>query len=63
MTERDTCPVFPVRSGAPIVGLGIFIVAIAIVMGANGDRDAFPIPLAALLAIFGLFLVWLGMTK
>jgi len=63
MTERDTCPIFPVRSGVPIVGLGIFIVAIAIVMGVTGDRDAFPIPLAALLAVFGLFLVWLGVTK
>jgi hypothetical protein len=63
MTERGACPVFPVKSGVPIVGLGFLIVAMAVAMAVTGDRAAHPLVLVALFAVFGLFLVWLGCTK
>lgn len=63
MAGRATCPLFPVRSGIPVIGLGLFVVAIAVVIAVTGNRDAFPLPLVAIFVAFGLFLIWLGATK
>ena len=67
MNEEGTpysipCPVFGVRSGKPVVGLGILLILfglIPLVMGAV----PLPVPLTLAFIGFGVFLIWAGLTK
>ncbi|NYT16908.1 MAG: hypothetical protein GKC06_02745 [Methanomicrobiales archaeon] len=67
MNDRDvsgstTCPVFGVRSGGPIIGLGILLILfglIPLVIGAV----SLPIPVIVVFIGFGVFLIWTGLTK
>lgn len=67
VNDRDvsgstTCPVFGVRSGGPIIGLGILLILfglIPLVIGAV----SLPIPVIVVFIGFGVFLIWTGLTK
>ena len=56
--NREPCAVFPVKSGIPIIGLGLIILLILVV-----TPGAFPLPVAILLGLFAIFLIWLGIFR
>jgi hypothetical protein len=54
--------VFPVESGGPVIGLGLFFLLVAgmsLILG----TDAGIWPVTLLFGGFGFFLIWLGLTK
>jgi len=60
--DSSGCPVFGVRSGGPVIGLGILMILFGLVpMGI--DNISFPLPIALIFIGFGLFLIWAGLTK
>jgi len=64
--EQEGCPitrVYAIRSGVPVIGLGLFLVLVG-VLGFLLPH-VFPIgPVGILIfAGFGIFLVWIGLTK
>jgi hypothetical protein len=56
------CPVFGVESGAPLIGLGILLILFGVVPFFI-TKLPFPVPIAILLVLFGLFLIWAGLTR
>ena len=60
--DHASCPVFGVRSGAPIIGLGILIILLGIVPFSIGQIPL-PVPILLIFIGFGLFLIWAGLTK
>jgi hypothetical protein len=61
-SNDSCCPVFGVESGVPLVGLGILLILFGIVP-LFILQVPFPVPMAIVLAIFGFFLIWVGMTR
>ena len=60
--DSSGCPVFGVRSGGPVIGLGILLILFGLIpMGI--DNISFPLPIALIFIGFGLFLIWAGLTK
>jgi hypothetical protein len=60
--KQESCAAFHVESGVPIIGLGILflgIVVVPILLGI-GTVDCIVI---VLFGGFGVFLIWLGLTK
>jgi hypothetical protein len=58
----EPCGVFPVESGGPVIGLGlIFLLAALIPVILGIGTIAFPAVI--LFGGFGIFLIWLGLTK
>ena len=67
MNERTvpgsaTCPVFGVRSGGPIIGLGILMILFGLIPLGIGDVPL-PVPISLVFIGFGVFLIWAGLTK
>jgi hypothetical protein len=63
--DKDTareCPVFGVESGGAVIGLGILLILFVIVPLVAG-RVSIPLPLVLLFTGFGLFLIWIGITR
>jgi hypothetical protein len=60
--EGCCCPAFGVESGVPLIGLGILLILFGIVP-LFILRVPFPAPIAIVLAVFGLFLIWAGVWK
>ncbi len=56
------CGVFPVESGGPVIGLGLLFLVIAIVPTLLGINTVVS-PISILFGGFGVFLIWLGITK
>jgi hypothetical protein len=56
--NTEPCAIFPVKSGIPIIGLGLILLLILIV-----TPDAFPLPVAVLLGLFAILLIWLGIFR
>ncbi len=61
--KTEPCAIFPVQSGVPVIGLGIFIAAIGIIGYLLSGEGAMPLPVAAILVGFGIFLIWLGIAR
>lgn len=60
--DTSGCPVFGVRSGGPIIGLGILLILFGLIpLGI--DNIPFPVPIAMIFIGFGVFLIWVGLTK
>jgi hypothetical protein len=59
---REPCGVFPVRSGGPVIGLGLVLLTIAVLPYILGIGTT-ALPASILFGGFGLFLLWLGFTK
>jgi len=60
--QDDRCPVFGVESGGPVIGLGILIMLFGIVPSVV-IPGVFPLPIAVLFTFFGIFLIWVGLTR
>lgn len=56
------CPVFGVENGMPLIGLGILFIFFGIVP-LFILQVPFPVPIAIVLVLFGLFLIWAGLTR
>ncbi len=61
MTDR--CPIFPVRSGVPLIGLGILMLLFAIVPAMMPGMVPLPLPVAVLFIGAGFGMIWLGLTR
>jgi hypothetical protein len=59
---EKSCPVFGVKSGGPIIGLGFLLILFAIIpyLIIPGSMPAL---IAILFAGFGIFLIWAGIAK
>jgi hypothetical protein len=57
----DNCPVFGVRSGGPIIGLGVLLILFGIIPLIIGSIPL-PVPVALVFVGFGIFLIWAGLT-
>ncbi len=60
--HEHCCPVFGVKSGGPIIGLGILLILFAIVPSILVP-ETMPAIIALFFAGFGIFLVWIGIAK
>ncbi len=59
---REPCGIFPVKSGGPVIGMGlIFLLAASLPAVLGIGPNAFPMTI--LFGGFGIFLIWLGVTK
>jgi len=66
MNDSDGCPitgVYAIRSGLPIIGLGILIILSGFIGLVVPGIPVPPFPAMAIFAGFGLFLIWAGLTK
>jgi hypothetical protein len=61
MYDSDRCPVFGVKSGGPIIGLGVLLILFGIIPLIIGSIPL-PVPVALVFAGFGIFLIWAGLT-
>ena len=61
-SDLERCPVFGVKSGGPIIGLGILFLVFGIVPLAISGMP-FPVSVALLFIGFGGFLIWAGLTQ
>ncbi len=57
------CPVFGVESGGPLIGLGILMILFGIIPNLIGIPGTFPFFITVLLIVFGIFLIWSGLTR
>jgi hypothetical protein len=60
--DTNRCPVFGVRSGGPVIGLGILVIIFGIVPVAIGNRPI-PASIDILFIGFGGFLIWIGLKR
>jgi len=60
--DADRCPIFGVRNGGPIIGLGILLILFGIIPIIIGSIPL-PVPVALLFIGFGGFLIWVGLTQ
>lgn len=60
--DKEYCPVFGVQSGLPVIGLGLVILFFGLIP-LIWLHQPVPIPVIMVFVGFGLFLVWLGMTR
>jgi hypothetical protein len=60
--DTSSCPVFGVRSGGPLIGLGILIILFGVIPFLV---DQIPLPVVGTLIFigFGIFLIWVGLTQ
>ncbi len=61
--KTDACGVFGVESGIPVILMGVLFFAVALLPLIIPGFAALPIPISVLFAGFGVFLVWVGLTK
>jgi hypothetical protein len=61
--REESCAIFPVRSGVPMIGLGLFLILAAAVTWFIGAGPDLVIPVTLIFGAFGIFLIWLGLTK
>lgn len=61
--KEQICPVFGVRSGIPLIGLGILLILFGILPFFFIPAAPLPVPITVLFTGFGLFLVWAGLTR
>ncbi|MDD1677996.1 MAG: hypothetical protein LUO93_02270 [Methanomicrobiales archaeon] len=59
---RAPCGIFPVKSGVPVIGLGLLLILVA-AMSLFLGFGAGTLPALVLFGGFGIFLIWLGFTK
>jgi len=57
------CPVFGVRSGGPIIGLGVLIILFGLIPLLFLQNTLLPVPIVILFIGFGIFLIWAGITQ
>jgi hypothetical protein len=62
LEENKCCPIFGVKSGGPLIGLGILLIFFAVIPSFI-IQMSLPLPVAILFAGFGIFLIWAGITK
>ncbi|MDD1668729.1 MAG: hypothetical protein LUO97_02910 [Methanomicrobiales archaeon] len=66
MNDTEGCPVtqmYALRSGLPIIGLGILLILAACIGLLIPGIPVPPFPVPAIFASFGLFLIWAGLTR
>jgi hypothetical protein len=61
--DTNSCGVFGVEHGGPLIGLGILLILFGLVPFLLPAPSLFPVPIALLFTAFGGFLIWMGMTK
>jgi hypothetical protein len=61
--RKESCAVFPVESGGPMIMMGVFFAGVAIVSQVIGGNGTLPLPISLLFAGFGIFCIWLGIRK
>ena len=61
-SDSERCPVFGVKGGGPIIGLGVLIMLFGIIpLFIKGMQ--LPVPVALVFFGFGVFLVWAGLSQ
>jgi hypothetical protein len=66
MNEPEGCPIttlYALRSGVPLIGLGSLLILAGFIGFLVPGIPAPPFPVPLIFAAFGLFLIWLGLTK
>jgi hypothetical protein len=66
MNEPEECPItqmYAIKSGLPIIGLGILIILSGIIGLLIPGIPVPPFTATVIFAGFGLFLIWAGLTK
>ena len=66
MNEPEGCPItqtYAIKSGLPIIGLGILIILSGFTGLLIPGIRVPPFPVMMIFAGFGLFLIWAGLTK
>jgi len=66
MNGPEGCPItamYAIKSGVPIIGLGILLILAGSIGFIVPGIPVPPFPVPLILVGFGLFLIWLGLTK
>ena len=66
MNGPEGCPItamYALKSGVPIIGLGILLILAGSIGFLIPGIPVPPFPVPLILVGFGLFLIWLGLTK
>jgi hypothetical protein len=63
LNNERCCSVFGVRSGGPIIGLGILILLFGLIPLLFLKNILPPVPIVILFIGFGIFLMWAGITQ
>ncbi|MDD1671481.1 MAG: hypothetical protein LUO82_00575 [Methanomicrobiales archaeon] len=59
----ENCPIFPVSSGVPLISGGLLLLGMVIVGWLLGGTRMMPLVIALLFVAFGMFLLWLGVSR
>jgi hypothetical protein len=60
--KTDSCALFGVQSGIPLIGLGVLMILFALVPLVMPGLLPLPFPIELVFIGFGIFLIWLGFT-
>jgi hypothetical protein len=60
--KTNSCPLFGVESGFPVIGLGVLMILFALVPLIMPGLLPLPLPIDLIFIGFGIFLVWVGFT-
>jgi hypothetical protein len=61
--KTDSCALFGVQSGVPIIGLGFLMILFVLVPLIIPGLLPLPLPIEMIFIGFGIFLIWLGFTR
>ncbi|MDD1677021.1 MAG: hypothetical protein LUQ40_04700 [Methanomicrobiales archaeon] len=61
--REENCAIFPVKSGIPLIGLGLFLYLAAAVTWFTGAGPETAVPILLIFCGFGTFLIWLGLFR
>ncbi|MDD1674345.1 MAG: hypothetical protein LUQ13_01745 [Methanomicrobiales archaeon] len=61
--HEDSCPLFPVKSGVPLIGLGLLLYLAAAFTWFTGAGPETAVPVLLMFIGFGTFLIWLGLFR
>jgi hypothetical protein len=60
--DTNSCGVFGVEHGGPVIGLGILLILFGLVPFLLSGASSFPVLISVVFVLFGGSLIWLGMT-
>jgi hypothetical protein len=59
----DSCPISGIRSGIPVIGIGIFLILIAVLPLCINGIPPVPLPAMVIFSAAGIFIIWIGISQ
>lgn len=61
--NSEHCALFPVKSGVPVIALGMLLLVFPVVSHLVEGYAPLPLPISMIFIATGIFMIWLGLRK